>query len=174
MKIIGVQDLPCYRMHTPKWSVAPTSGAGAATQGGRVNRKGLEALYLSLDSATAIAEFQQASAFLPPGLLVSYSLSLDRVIDFTGGYNDTWAPIWQDFFCDWRKIRFNDGVEPPSWIIGDLAIEADCAGILFESVANPGGRNLVLFTDQLPVHGNIVVNDPRGDLPTDQSSWTRP
>ncbi|KAB0730843.1 RES family NAD+ phosphorylase, partial [Pseudomonas aeruginosa] len=50
----------------------------------------------------------------------------------------------------------------------------DCAGILFESVANPGGRNLVLFTDQLPVHGNIVVNDPRGDLPTDQSSWTRP
>nr|WP_258380184.1 RES family NAD+ phosphorylase [Pseudomonas putida] len=121
-----------------------------------------------------MAEFQQASAFLPPGLLVSYSLSMDRVIDFTGGYNDTWAPIWQDFFCDWRKIRFNDGVEPPSWIIGDLAIEADCAGILFESVANPGGRNLVLFTDQLPVHGKLVVNDPRGDLPTDQSSWTRP
>lgn len=104
MKIIGVQDLPCYRMHTPKWSVAPTSGAGAATQGGRVNRKGLEALYLSLESATAIAEFQQASAFLPPGLLVSYSLSLDRVIDFTGGYDDTWAPVWQDFFCDWRRF----------------------------------------------------------------------
>nr|WP_329604760.1 RES family NAD+ phosphorylase [Pseudomonas fulva] len=77
-------------------------------------------------------------------------------------------------FLRLEKIRFNDGVEPPSWIIGDLAIEADCAGILFESVANPGGRNLVLFTDQLPVHGNIVINDLRGDLPTDQSSWTHP
>jgi len=171
MKIIALENLPCYRLHTPKWSIAPTSGAGAATQGGRANRKGLEALYLSLEPATAVAEFQQGSPFLPPGLLVSYSLTLDRVIDFTSGYQEDWPPIWKDFFCDWRKIRFNEGVEPPSWLIGDLVLEADCAGIIFGSVAHAGGKNLVLYTDQLPAHGSITVNDPRGELPSDQSSW---
>lgn len=73
MKIIALKNLPCYRLHTPKWAITPTSGTGAATQGGRANRKGLEALYLSLEPATAVAEFQQRSPFLPPGLLVSYS-----------------------------------------------------------------------------------------------------
>ncbi len=100
MKIIALKNLPCYRLHTPKWAITPTSGTGAATQGGRANRKGLEALYLSLEPATAVAEFQQGSSFLPPGLLVSYSLTLDRVIDFTGGYQADWPPIWKDFFCD--------------------------------------------------------------------------
>lgn len=173
MKVISLVDLQCYRLHTPKWAVAPTSGAGAATQGGRVNRKGLEALYLSLEPATAVAEFQQGSSFLPPGLLVSYSISLDRVADFTGGYESSWPAIWKDFFCDWRKIRFNEDVEPPSWLIGDLVLEANCAGILFDSAALPGGRNLVLYTDQLPEHGTLIVNDPRGDLPQDQSSWRK-
>jgi len=36
-----------YRAHTPRWSFAPLSGAGAAVQGGRFNRKGIEALYLT-------------------------------------------------------------------------------------------------------------------------------
>jgi RES domain-containing protein len=50
-----------YRMHVPKWAVAPTSGAGAGTYGGRANRIGVEALYLSLDALTALAEYQQTS-----------------------------------------------------------------------------------------------------------------
>lgn len=173
MKVASLENLSCYRMHTPRWSVAPTSGAGAAIQGGRVNRQGLEALYLSLDTATAIAEFQQGSAFLPPGLLVSYKVTLDRIVDFSAGCDDTWGPIWRDFFCDWRKVRFMDQIEPPSWLIGDIVLEANCAGILFESVAKPGGLNLVVYTDQVPAAGSILVNDPRGDLPSDQSSWLR-
>lgn len=171
MKLTHLENLLCYRMHTPKWAITPTSGAGAAIQGGRANRKGLEALYLSLEPETAVAEFQQGRPFLPPGLLVSYSLTLNRVLDFTAGYQESWPPIWKDFFCDWRKIRFNEGVEPPSWLIGDLALAGNHAGILFSSLANPGGRNLVIYTDQLPVHGTLVVNDPHGDLPSNQSSW---
>ncbi|WP_371860360.1 hypothetical protein [Sulfuriferula plumbiphila] len=31
-------------MHAPKWAVAPTSGAGAAKHGGRVNRPGVGTL----------------------------------------------------------------------------------------------------------------------------------
>jgi len=56
-----------YRMNSPRWAFTPTSGAGAAKQGGRLNRKGVEALYLCADTATAIAEYQQTSAILPPG-----------------------------------------------------------------------------------------------------------
>jgi RES domain-containing protein len=59
-----------YRMPTPRWSWAPTSGDGAAGQGGRLNRKGTPALYLSADTQTAIAEYKQASALVPPGTLV--------------------------------------------------------------------------------------------------------
>ncbi|WP_245470224.1 hypothetical protein [Mesorhizobium sp. M7A.F.Ca.MR.362.00.0.0] len=32
---------------TPKWAFLPTSGAGAAIDGGRFNRPGVEALYLT-------------------------------------------------------------------------------------------------------------------------------
>ena len=62
----------------------------AALQGGRLNRKGLEALYLSLEPETAVAEFQQGSPFLPPGLLVSYVVS---VIDFIGCYEHQGAGV---------------------------------------------------------------------------------
>ncbi|MGC3028009.1 RES domain-containing protein [Burkholderia sp. DN3021] len=56
-----LQDVIAYRMHRPKWAVAPASGAGAAKAGGRANRIGTPALYLALEVATAVAEYQQVS-----------------------------------------------------------------------------------------------------------------
>ena len=53
-----------YRVFVPRWAYAPTSGEGAAKHGGRVNRPGLEALYLSLDPETAVKEYQQVSTLL--------------------------------------------------------------------------------------------------------------
>ena len=48
-----LHDLPpgttLFRAHTPQWASRPTSGAGAAAKGGRFNREGIEALYLSLE-----------------------------------------------------------------------------------------------------------------------------
>ena len=55
-----------YRMHTPRWATAPTSGAGAATHG-RANRPGIAALYLSLEPETATRECQQLSPLLGAG-----------------------------------------------------------------------------------------------------------
>ena len=90
-----------YRMHTPRWATDPTSGAGAALHGGRANRKGLAALYLSLDSTTAVAEYQQLSKLMPPGPLVSYTVRLESIVDFSGGFDaDTWSPLWEDFGND--------------------------------------------------------------------------
>ncbi|VVN92227.1 hypothetical protein PS691_01958 [Pseudomonas fluorescens] len=142
--------------------------------GGRANRKGLAALYLSLDEMTALGEYRQGGTILPPGTLVSYVLSLDRVVDFTGGLDDSWPPLWQEFYCDWRNLYFAQDIEPPSWVIGDLVMADGCSGILFKSAANPPGTNLVVYTDQIPEHGTIMVNDPHQDLPKDQSSWIRP
>lgn len=85
--ILTALDLTeAYRMHVPKWAVAPTSGAGAAKHGGRVNRPGVAALYLCLDSETAVKEYQQVSTLLPPGTLVAYRVSAAPVVDFRGGF----------------------------------------------------------------------------------------
>jgi RES domain-containing protein len=75
-----------YRVHQPKWSFAPTSGAGVGTYGGRANRPGVNALYLSLEPETALAEYQQRDALLPPGLMVSYNVSIDAIVDFRSGF----------------------------------------------------------------------------------------
>jgi RES domain-containing protein len=56
MIVTQLERITAYRVHTPKWASMPLSGAGAATQGGRANRPGVEALYLALDVQTAIDE----------------------------------------------------------------------------------------------------------------------
>ncbi len=65
MKLTTLADVTVYRMHVPRWAVAPTSGAGAAKYGGRANRPGVEALYLAMKTETAIHEFQHVSTLLP-------------------------------------------------------------------------------------------------------------
>lgn len=166
-----LKGITAYRMHKPVWATMPISGVGAGKHGGRVNRPGVNALYLSLDSQTAIAEYQQVSSLLPPGTLVAYTLSVAKLIDFTGGYDRSWPPLWQEFYCDWRRLWFDRRVEPPSWILGDEAIKACAKGILFMSTVNPGGRNLVLFIDHLDVSDRIEVFDPGGLLPKNRDSW---
>ena len=78
-------DLPSgttlFRALTPLWASRPTSGAGAAFQGGRFNREGVEALYLSLDELTALREYQQTSPFRPPCTMCSYTVALRDLVD---------------------------------------------------------------------------------------------
>lgn len=145
---------------------------GAATHGGRVNRPGVEALYLALETETAIREYQQVSTLLPPGTLTSYQLTAAPVVDFTGDYSvSAWDPIWEDFYCDWREQWFNHRVEPPSWVIGDAVIAVGAKGILFPSRLATGGTNLVLFTQMLAAPDVLEVFDPAKALPQSQASW---
>ena len=88
MKVIRLgPDQVFYRFLTPKWSHLPRSGAGAAQNGGRFNRPGVEAVYLAREVETALAEYRQDSAIVPPGTLVAYRLSVDEVVDFSAGYD---------------------------------------------------------------------------------------
>lgn len=159
-----------YRIHHPKWAHAPVSGAGAGTYGGRVNRPGVNALYLSLDLETALAEYQQVDALLPPGLIVSYPITVDAIVDFRAGFSGSWNALWQDFYCDWRKLYFNEQIEPPTWIIGDQVLAAGCKGILFNSIIS-GGTNLVIYNDALTSSNSVIAHDPNRMLPKNQDSW---
>jgi RES domain-containing protein len=164
--------ITAYRMHSPRWASAPTSGAGAAAHGGRVNRPGTAALYLALEAQTALQEYQQLSPLMPPGTLVSYTAQLARVLDFSAGFDAArWPALWEEFYADWRELWFNQRVEPPSWVLGDEAMAAGAAGLLFASALVPGGRNLVVFNDCLTAADTLRVYDPAGELPKNQDSW---
>ena len=172
MIFTSLDEVPAYRMHTPKWAAMPTSGAGAALHGGRANRPGVAALYLALDVGTAVKEYQQVSTLLPPGTLVGYRITLSSVLDFREGYRpETWPALWEEFFCDWRGLWFNQKIEPPSWVLADEAIAAGAKGILFPSRFSPDGVNLVVYTEHLESVDRIEVNDPAGTLPKNQDSW---
>jgi len=112
-----------YRFITPRWAHTPTSGAGAARFGGRFNRPGIKALYLSRHVETAAAEYQQDDPLIPPGTLVAYRVALSRVVDFQARYiRGLWDELWADWDCEWRGQAFHEEIEPPSWLFGDLAI----------------------------------------------------
>lgn len=168
--ILTALDAIAYRVHDPKWAYAPISGAGAGKHGGRANRPGVNAIYLSLELETALAEYRQTDALLQPALMVSYEISVGPVVDFRGGFASGWDPLWQDFYCDWRRMVFNEGIEPPSWVIGDQVLAAGAKGIVFRSVLT-GGANLVLYNDALAAGDRLAAHDPRHALPRNQDSW---
>ena len=172
MILTELGPVTAYRMHTPRWATAPTSGAGAAAHGGRANRPGTPALYLALEPETAVREYQQLSPLMPPGPLVSYTVHIACVADFRAGYRaEHWSGLWEEFYCDWRELWFNQRVEPPSWVLADEALAAGAKGVLFASKAAPGGLNLVVFNELLTADDTLQVYDPAGALPKNQDSW---
>ena len=69
-----------YRALNPIYAREPMSGRGAELHGGRFNRKGTPALYLSLSIMTALREANQAGN-LQPTTLVSYEADIACVFD---------------------------------------------------------------------------------------------
>jgi RES domain-containing protein len=173
VKLVRVgPDEVFHRYLTPKWAYLPTSGAGAASDGGRFNRPGVEALYLSREAGTALEEYRQGASITPPATLAAYRVSLDEVADLSGGYDPAaWPAAWAAWDCPWRRIARVDKKVPPSWKLGDELIVAGRRGLLFPSLAAPGGVNLVVFSANLTAGDSVRVHDPDGRLPRDPSSW---
>ncbi|MBZ9898278.1 MULTISPECIES: RES family NAD+ phosphorylase [unclassified Mesorhizobium] len=69
-----------YRALNPIYAREPMSGHGAELYGGRFNRKGTPALYMSLSVMTALREANQAGS-LQPTTLVSYDADIEAVFD---------------------------------------------------------------------------------------------
>lgn len=166
-------DAPFHRAFTPRWAHAPESGAGAALAGGRFNRPGVEARYLAATAETALAEYQGESPLLPPATLVTFLVTAKNVVDFTGGYDPAhWTPIWAEALGNWKGMAFLEGVEPPSWVIGDIVRDAGYPGVLYRSARHTKGVCLVLFPEtQERSRFTARAHDPGRALPRDGSSW---
>jgi RES domain-containing protein len=156
------KDAICYRVIPPAYAHAPLSGMGAARQGGRFNRPGQEALYLSLDEMTALSEYQQDNPWLPPGIIYTFFVRALRVADFSAGFDpNNWPPLWADFSVDWRTEWFGKGHEPPTWYMADDVIAAGLDGILFPSQTRPHGINLVVYASSSRLVSQLRVYDPK-------------
>ncbi len=154
-----------YRVITPVYAGTPLSGAGAARQGGRFNRPGQEALYLSTDEATALAEYKQDNPWLPPGTICTFFIRELRVADFSAGFDsEKWPALWSDFSVDWRAEWFGKSIEPPTWYMADDTVAEGLDGILFPSQAHPGGTNLVIYQSSVRPANQLRVYDPAGAL----------
>lgn len=161
-----------HRYHAPDWAHLPVSGAGAAANGGRFNRPGVEALYLSAEPETALAEYRQGASITPPATLVAYQVDVDGVVDFSAAYKaGRFPPEWEEVGCDWKYIARIERREPPTWSIGDSLIRDGVSGLLFPSFRHSGGTNLVLFIANLGPDSHVEPYDPLGKLPRDRSSW---
>jgi RES domain-containing protein len=173
-----LHDLPAgttlFRAHSPQWASRPLSGEGAARKGGRFNRPGVAALYLSLDEVTALREYQQTSPFLPPCTMCSYTVTLRGLVDLRQLHRgEPWDDLWHDWREDWRLLKLEQHIEPPTWVLGDLVLAHGHTGVLFPSQMCDGGVNVVVYLDRLQGANTIEVNDPDHRLPKDPSSWMR-
>lgn len=159
------KDTAYYRVIVPEYAGTPRSGMGAARQGGRFNRPGQEALYLSTDEVTALAEYRQDNPWLPPGTICTFFVNELRVADFSAGFDSQrWPSLWADFAVDWRAEWFDKSVEPPTWYMADDVVAEGLDGILFPSQARPGGTNLVIYRSSQRSEEQLRVYDPNNAL----------
>lgn len=157
----------CYRAHDPKWAFSPLSGEGAKIYGGRFNPKGLPALYLALAVDSLFAEMgHDLAQRFEPLTVCSYDVDVEGIVDLRVD-----PPADRD--CAWR-YEIANGREPASWRLSRQLIAAGNAGLIAPSFA-PSARsdmaNLVLWKWGPGLPYRVVVHDPGGRLPKDQTSW---
>ncbi len=163
MRIQGL----AYRAHNPKWAWEPLSGEGASLHGGRYNRKGLAALYISLDPHTAIREVQPLRRPLQPVVLCAYEVDVEPVFDSLEVQNCRDAGISEREISapNWRMSMYSGSV-PASQELAEKLIATGFAGMRFRSFAagsGPDDLNLVLWNwgPRRPAKVVLVDDDRR-------------
>jgi len=165
----------CYRAHDPKWAWAPLSGAGAAAKGGRFNPVGTPALYLALTVEGMLVEMGHGFGHrFDPLTICTYQVDVDDIIDLRDQAGRTAAAIEQaSMACPWA-YDLATGKTPASHDIATSLIAKGAAGLLspsFATGARPEMANLILWHWGSELPHKVVVHDPDGRLPRDQSSW---
>ena len=118
-----------HRAHNPHRSWTPLSGEGARRHGGRFNRRGIPALYTSLDPLTAIREAQPLGRPMQPLTLCAYEVDVEPVFDTldktqrrTLGVSDS------DLACLAWEAEMLAGLIPASQALDDRLIRAQLCG----------------------------------------------
>ena len=151
-----------WRLLAPKWAHDPLSGKGAATHGGRFNRVGEEALYLSVNLETAVAEYGQD---IPdrPGTFCRFDVETSGIVDLRTASLCFAAEIDPNVLtCPWKKMLLIDKVEPPTWQFVKNLQNLGANGILVPSQRHPIGYNLVLWNWDA---NSVKAYDPNKDMP---------
>lgn len=166
-----------FRAHDPQWGFLPTSGDGAKKHGGRFNRKGVPALYLSEKMGTAYLEANAGFGFkFQPVLICAYQVNLHNIFDATGNWlSKKEAGVGQlfqsdDCACAWEYLQAQ-GQRVPSWDVSDKLISLGYTGIAVKSYATGATEydiNFVLWRwDELSVR----AVDDFGRIPKNSNSW---
>jgi RES domain-containing protein len=150
----------------------PLWGSAAKLAGARFTpQAGFDSIYLAQDPITAFIEVS-ALVLLPggpvpvrtaPWVVVSVDGILNNLLDLTD--TATLAALGttaQEVTGTWAAT-----MHPPTQLLGQLAYDSGrIAGIKYASAKHPGGLNLVVFPDRIPVAaGNFLeVYDPHGNL----------
>ncbi|TMV02571.1 hypothetical protein FGK63_20300 [Ruegeria sediminis] len=158
---------PLFRAHNPEWSWAPESGEGARQNGGRFNKIGVSALYLSENPLTAIREASPIGRPMEPLTLCQYEVDCGPVFDATDSvllakhgisFHHLECPSWLD--------EMLSGETPDSHRVADQLIAEGFAGIRVQSfakLAGPGDINVVFWrwSDIPPTMIKVIDNDGR-------------
>ena len=157
-----------YRAHNPEWSWDPLSGQGARLHGGRFNRRGLSALYTSLDVLVAIREASPLGAPFHPLTLCQYRVDCEDIFDTRDSkamkreklsHHNLECPSWNEHMLD--------GKVPASQQLADRLIARDYAGMLVRSFArgaSPTDTNLVLWKWTKRRPHKVTLFDPNHRL----------
>jgi RES domain-containing protein len=150
----------------PLWGgAAKIAGARFTPQGG------FDSIYLAHDPVTA---FIEVSALIllpngpvpvctPPWVIVTVDGVMDNLLDLTDAA--TLAALGttaQEMTGTWVTTP-----HPPTQLLGRMAYDSSrIAGIKYASAKHPGGLNLVVFPDRIPVAAGsfLQVYDPHGNL----------
>lgn len=168
----------CFRAHNPMWAWAPTSGDGAAIRGARFNPAGIPALYLALTLEGMFVEMGHGFGHVfDPLTICSYTVDAEDIVDLRTDTARAAANVsLDDMNCAWA-MDLAMGRQPASWSVAETLMSTGAAGILVPSFAigaQVDMTNLVLWTYGPDLPHQVIVHDPSGVLPRDQSSWGKP
>ena len=143
------------------------SGEGARRRGGRFNRLGLPALYLSFSLPAAVREVSPIGRRMQPLVLCAYEADVDPVFDALDPSEMAAHSVSRpEIDCPaWRHDMFSGRI-PASQALADRLMAAGFAGMRFGSYAlgaSESDINLVLWRwgDELPSRVVLIDEDNR-------------
>lgn len=148
----------------------PTSGAGAAKNGGRWNVRGRPALYLSFDPLTAVKEANQQILDFIPVTLVRYQVSSGLIGDYDDEDLRRRHTLADDLMVQpWWGPQYAQRLSP-SQEAAETLIAAGFDGLVYSST-QAAGRNLVLWRWNKTGGAQVIAEDKHGLLPKNRDSW---
>ncbi len=156
------------------------TGDGASYNGGRWNRPGVRAIYLSLDPLTAVQEsYQEFLAYgfkasdIRPRVMAGVKLNVKHLLDLTdkGIRRELGFTLSELIDEDWHTIQAA-GEESWTQAIGRGALRAGFEGLIVPSARNRLGKNFVIFPANL-IRSSTIQILAKDELPPHPQDWPK-